>query len=535
MQSDKKAIEVKDFTKPGGKDSSRGIRLAIQEAIRTGAERVVFEPGKYVLDSTVFFKTEGMTHDKGSPANRKGKDVHIGITGSNGLCLCGKKDAAGGPATILAGKNDCTVHTFLPAIIWCENNRNLTIENIGFTREPVFASAGEVMHVSENEISVKLFDGIPEAEGQDAYCMNRFDRNGNLIGESVTYGGGAGARWQRKGSLYTLHAPQVASTLQPGELLSWHQGAQTDFQVYFGHIQNLKLRNLRTYNCNGFGFLSEQCRNIDAEKIVFAPDGSRLFTGPRDAWKLFKCQGQIRIRGLSVRGVRMDGQNVHSNWLTLRKTTSSRTYLCFSPYTYAPITPSSLLEYYEGYEKKTLAISSAHHAGPHENGHLYELTLEAPLPATQIKGALLAAACWEPETYTCVQSKFVNIAGAGHLLRTDNVLLEENEYRNTMNPGVLLGAELPTHQEGGHATSVTIRKSVFENCGFFPRYAARGCIGLKSSGFDGPFNTDITIADNHFSNAQIGIHLLDAGNVTTLRNHYINIAQPILKRLTPVE
>lgn len=166
--------------------------------------------------------------------------------------------------------------------------------------------------------------------------MNRFDRCGNLTGESVTYGGGAGARWERKGSLYALKSPLVASKVKPGEFLSWHQGVQTDFQVYFGHIQS-------------------------------------------------------------------------------------------SPYTYAPIAASSLLEYYEGFEKKSVLITAAEHAGPSENGHLYALTLEDPLPETKSKGALLAAACWEPDTYTCVKSTFINIAGAGHLLRADNVLLEGPE------------------------------------------------------------------------------------------------------------
>ena len=531
MQPDRKTIELKDFTRPGTKDSAHGIRCAIKEAIRIGAERVTFEPGTYLLGSTEFFQTEGMTHDHGSGTNRNGKDVHIPVSGSNNLCLCGAIDAEGNPATILAGKNDRAIHGFLPAILWCENNSNLTLKNIGFTREPVFASAGEVIHIAEDVVSIKLLDGIPDPEGQDAYCMNRFDRNGNLTGESVTYGGGAGARWERKGSLYTLKSAAVASQVNPGEFLSWHQGAQTDFQVYFGHIQNLKLRNLRTYNCNGFAFLSEQCRNIDAEKVVFTPDGNRLFTGPRDAWKLFKCQGRIHISGLYVRGVRMDGQNVHSNWLTLLEKTSSHTYLCFAPYTYAPIAASSLLEYYEGFEKKSVLIVTAEHAGPHENGHLYAITLEEPLPETQGKGVLLAAACWEPDTYTCIKSKFINIAGAGHLLRTDNVLLEDNAYRNTMNPGVLLGAELPTHSEGGHATNVIIRKSVFDNCGFFPRYSAGGCIGIKSAGFDGPYNTDITIEDNLFRNAEVGMHLLDAGKVTEQRNRFEDIAHPISRKL----
>ncbi len=46
--------------------------------------------------------------------------------------------------------------------------------------------------------------------------------------------------------------------------------------------------------------------------MKFKPE--EYFTAPRDAFKLHKCSGKIRISHMYVEGVRMDGQNMHSNF-----------------------------------------------------------------------------------------------------------------------------------------------------------------------------------------------------------------------------
>ncbi|MCM3746320.1 right-handed parallel beta-helix repeat-containing protein [Paenibacillus pasadenensis] len=519
-------VYVKDFD---GSDDAERIRAAIRRAIETGAERVVFEPRRYLLQSTVTIETEGFAHDAGSP-DVGVKDCHLTVVRANKLTLEGAVDERGEPATTLVGFNDGEIHGYLPSILWCEDNESLTLRNLAFTREPEFASAGVVVRKDDSTIVVKVFEGNPCFDTMGAYCMNRFDPlTGSLIGESVTYGGGTDQPFVLTGQReLTLDSADVAAKVGVGEHLSWHQGARTDFQTYFGRCNSLVLDNIRTRNANGFAMLAESCRGITADRVVFRPDGNRLFTAPRDAWKLFKCSGEIDIRRMDIEGVRMDGQNMHSNWLVLNELLSPREAVFFCKYTFAPLQTGSEVEFQIGELVERNVINGWSHAGKGDHGNYYRIEFERDLPAAAVTGMLASAACWEPDRYLCQDSTFVNIAGAGHLVRYDHVTIMNCLYKNTMNPGILLGAELPVHSEGGHATDIVIKNCEFDNCGFYPRYDAEGCIGIRSAGFQGKHNRDILIEGNVMRNSAIGVHVIDGDDVVIADNRFDNVAVPVL-------
>lgn len=527
--AEKKIIYVKEYTTPSAADCAEGIRLAIMKAIETEADAVVFEPGRFVLKSYISVRTEGIVHDAGSNCEAL-KDCHIFIKGSKKLSIIGAVREDGQPATVLVGFNDCVNHSYLPAILWCEDCEGLTINNLNFTRSPEFASAGLITDKTDTSITVKVFEGNPCFDGMGTYCMNRINpETGALTGESVTYGGGAENSWKLTGDrTLILESSMVASKVQVGEHLSWHQGARTDFQTYFGRCNDLVLHNLRTLNSNGFCMLTENCKNITAEKVVFCPDGNRLFTGPRDAWKLFKCSGNIDINNMFIEGVRMDGQNMHSNWLFFKEKLSSTEALFFCKYTFAPIINGSLVEFYDNERVEKLTVINWKHEGSRDGGNYYKISFASEIPSFANAKIFCAATCWEVESYICQNSEFVNIAGAGHLVRYDNLTILNCKYRNTMNPGILLGAELPTHAEGGHATDILIKWCEFDNCGFFPRYGTSGCVGINSAGFKGPYNQNIIITDNLFKNSKIGIHVIDAKDVYIIDNHFANVTEDLV-------
>ncbi|MBM7564062.1 hypothetical protein [Paenibacillus sacheonensis] len=519
------AVYVKDFEQ--GDDAER-IRAAIRHAIAIGADHVVFEPVRYVLKSAVTIQTEGFAHDAGSPQESV-KACHVAILGAGNLTLQGAVDAQGEPATTLVGYNDEEIHGYLPAILWCEDCKDLTLLNLAFTREPAYASAGVVLHRDEHHIVVGVFEGNPCRDGMGAYCMNRFDpATGSLTGESVTYGDGAGNLFRQSGERQlTLESPMVAAKVRIGEHLSWHQGARTDFQTYFARCGELRMDNIRTRNANGFAMLTESCRGITASRMVFRPDGNRLFTAPRDAWKLFKCTGTIDISEMIVEGVRMDGQNMHSNWLSAKQVLHAREAVFFCKYTFAPLVVGSQVELHIGERVFLRRIADWSHMGKGAHGHDYRIVFEEDLPEGMREGILGAASCWEPDRYLCKDSSFVNIAGAGHLVRYDHAYFLNCTYKNTMNPGILLGAELPVHAEGGHATDIVIKDCLFDNCGFFPRYGASGCVGIRSAGFHGKHNRDILIVNNVMRNSRVGVHIVDGDEVYLIGNAFEGVEIPV--------
>ncbi|MDR6553939.1 right-handed parallel beta-helix repeat-containing protein [Paenibacillus qinlingensis] len=513
-----------------GSDDAAMIRAAIQHAIETQAEFVIFEPRRYMLQSAITFDTAGFEHDAGSSAHDS-KVCHIVIQGSQKLTLLGAVDEQGDPATVFVGINDLQIHGYLPAILWCEDNERLALKNIAFSREPFYASAGVVIAKSDSHIVVDVFEGNPCYDGMGCYCMNRFNpETGALTGESVTYGSGAGVLWKRIApNQLSLTNAEVAAKVALGEYVSWHQGAQTDFQTYFARCNHLNLSNIRTYNSNGFCMLTEACKHITAERVIFKPDGNRLFTAPRDAWKIFKCNGDLNIDQLIIEGVRMDGQNMHSNWLIVKEVLSDDEALFFCHHTFAKLEIGSVIELNHEEDIYRLTIADWHHEGKGDRGNYYRIRLNEKLPVITQNGMLGSAACWEPDRYICKNSEFTNIAGAGHLVRYDHVVILNCTYKNTMNPGILLGAELPVHAEGGHATDILIKDCEFDNCGFFPRYEAAGCIGVKSAGFSGKFNTNIVILNNTMKNSEIGVHAIDAHNVFMIGNTFEGISVPLLR------
>ena len=530
-------IYIREFTRPGDPDSASGIRKAFKVASETGAKRVQFESGRYRLLSHIQHPTEGLVHDAGSRGTQPSKQCHLLLSKIPSLTISGVANEKGDPETILVGWNHEENHLLLPAILWCESCPNLQIENLAFTREPSFSSAGEIISKDCSSITVRPFDDCSGWDGMGAYCANQFTRDGEtLIGESISYGNGAQSNWRQiSPTTFRLVDSRAANMVECGNLLSWHQGARTDFQVYIAHCDNLRLSQLQTYNSNGFCLLTENCRNITARKISFLPKGNRLFTGPRDAWKIFKCGGILDIEELSVRGVRMDGQNMHSNWAYLREIISNREVILYCRYTYAPILPGTKVEFHDGIEEETRTVSFASWEGPSEDihlGHLYRVRFNSPIPSKARKGALCAVQCWEADRYSCRDSEFTNIAGAGHLSRYDHLDLSRNSYRNIMNPGILLGAEMQTHAEGGHSTDVLIKGCHFDNCGFFPRYETMGCIGVHSLGFDQPLNRNIEINGNHFQNSEVAVHLMTARDVRISGNSYENIGE--LLRVDPL-
>jgi hypothetical protein len=536
QQNNGDTVHIDAFTSPGDADCAAGITAAIALALTTGASTVRFAAGVYHLRDSTWHHAPGAVHDADNLGQAPRKQCHLHLRGAQGLTLLGAVDAQGQPATILAGDNDGAEHRPLPAILWAEDCPALTVRNIGFTRIPAYATAGAVVACDSAGVTVAVFAGEPCQDGMGAYCMNRCDPlSGMLRGASVTFGRGAGVTWRQCGEgLLHLPSSTVAAQVALGEHLSWHQGACTDIQTYFGGCAGLHFDNLRIFNANGLALVTEHCRDITADRIVLRPDGRRLFTAPRDGWKLFRCSGRIAITRMEIHGVRMDGQNVHSTWLQRESAEAGNEAIFTARYAFAPLEVGSELKCWLGDQLTRTTIAAWSHAGRSRDGHRYHVRCHEPLPAGP--GMLAAPLCWQPDLYTCRDSTFTSIAGAGHLIRGGRVEITGCTYRHLMCPGIHLGAELGTHPEGGHVSDVVIECCRFENCGerdraFYDR-GPGGCIATGTIGDSTPnvgtFIRRVRIRDNHFSSSPLSISLRQTSEVAIERNRFTAVGHEAL-------
>jgi len=463
--------------------------------------------------------------------------VLIPIVGFKNFTVRGAVDENGEPATLLVGTNTLELHSLQPSVLWCEYCENITVMNLKFTRAPEFGSAGRVEEADNGRIRVRVFDGNVCHDNMGTYCMNRFTPDGTTLnGASLSYGAGLGVNFRLIGDhLLEVESEKLIGAVEKDDILTWHQGARTDFQCYFGKSSDLTLKNLRTVNANGFAMIAFDVHNLTADRVVFKPEREGMyFTAPRDAWKLHKCSGNVEVSRLCVEGVRMDGQNVHNNYMFVRE--------CLSDTELIVEARNSRTEFRTGTEDGGFAffrneknigqatLLKAEHLSTLSEEKLtvqtYRMTFDAlPKDVDAAAPTTVLALYFSPTVYHCRDSHFRNVAGAGHLLRTPCVRIENCTYTNMMNAGIMLGDEFTYHFEGGHCEDAVIRDCIFDNCGFLARYKTVGCIGINSRGFTTPVNHNIRIHDCVFKNSEVGVDVHTACDVRISGCAYLNIAE----------
>lgn len=526
-----------------------GVERALREAVAQKAQGLLFGPGSYILNDFHTIDTLSAAHDDGQ-GDLSVKDVQLRINVQGDFHLKGTKGADGKPATKILGMNSGVPDTLLPTLFWAENMDALIVEDLAFGRVYKSVSTAEVILVEDGNIHVEMADTLPVYDQMGAYCMNRFDLSKKcLIGESLTYGFGYDRRWKKVGDKsLVLYDPDLSLIIKKGDGLSWHQSGKTDFLLFFGHIRNLQLKNIRVLDSNGFCILTEHCGDIHAEYLEIRPESPALFTGPRDGWKIYRCYGNIRLSRVHVEGVRMDGQNVHSSFMKVEKILMEDELLVSAKYAPTPLEEGTMLEFQrkEGtihaeilswsVEDRVLddniitdkVTSGQAVEGQFNYKNIYRVRLRNHGKINIEEGTKIIPQCWVPKSYDVSHSTFKNIAGAGQLLRARNIHITNCRYENILNAGILLGAELDVHAEGPHAEDVLIRDCFFIRCGTKPRYGHKGYggISIASQGFSEPVNRRIWIENNHFSECTTAMEICDAEQVQIIRNTFHDVVYP---------
>lgn len=461
---------------------------------------ILLPPGNFFLAKTEIFHTSSIMHDDGCERNEI-KEASIRLLNWDNLTIKGSVGPSGEILTKLIVPNDEIEQSLKPSAIWAEECSKLKIENIEFFFSKPLSYFGRVVEKTLDSITIKP-SRSDYPDKCPIYCMNKFI-NGTLTGKSLTLGFGSYSSMKKKeDGNFGLVDRNISSTVSVGDYLSWHLSGLTDFLLFFGSCDDLVLENIRISEASGFGILTECCHNILAKKVIIkAREGFQSVS--RDGWKIFRCSGRVEVVSSHIEGTRMDGQNIHSNYLVIKKIEKNRIE---AEMKYAPskVHSNSFLELYKGCNVKKVNILSSqilmsefrmtHQEGDDtaakavldkENRYnLYEFILDEEVDKSYL-GAYANLSCFTVDEYICRDTYFKNIAGCGNLVRSRKAYFENNKYENIMNAGILIGAEWDTHMEAMNPESVEINSCTFINNGFSPRYGtkAMAAIACVSQGF----------------------------------------------------
>lgn len=525
--------------------------LALRDALRRArasdeACEIVFGPGCYYLTETTEYHTMSIAHDEGCGKIEQ-KEIHILLEEIHDLTISGSVDSDGNLQTVLVAQNTRQSQTLLPTLLWAEGCRNLKITHVIFGREPSSVLSGIVEKVEGNRVFVSLSSDIERPF--PLYCMNVVDEDRKLRVESLTYGfGNVPVLKPFAHHRYLIEDPHIAAVVHAGQLFSAHQAGKTDFLLFFSRCDNLRLEDIWIQNSNSMALLTEQCKHITAERVRIKNPQEGCFAASRDGWKVYRCSGTIDVHDCHIEGVRMDGQNIHSNFLRITKILDAYSVLCTCPYVPLDVQPASFIAFGGSppYQTRTLksgelvssefvlpvqdtSQGSAIVVGRENRINTYRFVFDTPIDEICSTGSLLRALCWEVDAYCCRNSVFSNVAGAGILLRCSNAVIENNQFLHCMNAGVLVGAELATHQECSHVRNLLIQNNIFRGNGFKSRYGqyGRGGVAIHSQGFSTPCNQEISIIDNIFYDGDVGIEISCASKVFVAANQYHQITKRV--------
>lgn len=502
---------------------------------------IVLPTGKLCLEKTVSFKTAATSHDDGSGEVEE-KSAHICLKGRRNFTLKGSENGK----TLLLAHNDGKAQTLKPSVLWTDGCDGLTLENLEFGFDKPTTFYGGVVKKKKDTIIIKPGrKDYPQV--LPSYCMNRF-RNGALSGASLTIGFGLdNTMKKREDGFFELEDVKVAEKTEIGDGLSWHLSELTDFLVYIGNSSNLTLKNIRITDASGFGMLTESIENIVANRVVIKPrEGYQSVS--RDGWKIFRCSGKVSVTSSHFEGTRMDGQNVHSNYMIITSV-SGNTVTAEMKYAPTPLKENTCVTFYGPEKKETAKITSWKNlsstfrpikqekestaaeavVGKSNRYNTYLITLSSISSSIRV-GDTLVPDSMSVNEYRISDSIFRNIAGAGNMVRAKNAVIERNTYENTMNSAIFIGSEWHTHREGVNPESVIVRECTFDNAGFVPRYGDRGygAVAAVAEGFGNEkVIKSIIVEDCTFLNLERAVENRNAERFETNNSRYINVKETI--------
>jgi hypothetical protein len=507
-------VYVRDFgaVPDDGVQDTQAIVNAIAHIKATGKHCLVFEAGRYDLDESGF------------------KLIDI-----DDLTLQGAVDAQGKPATRLVRNNDFLANnSSIPYMLETRNCNRLTLRNLLLDNDPQYATAGEVVSVTGDTVTVRVFESLPRVDG-GAYCMNAWDMTTRRLKHqpSVTFGKDVKNNlqelsWHTIGSdadrLMQMTSSSVASQLSVGDGVSWHAGFN-GYQMLMSDCDDLVLSNIWTVNAVGFAMCALRCNNITADNVVVRADGEQLAVGPRDGWKLYACTGKVVISNMFIEGVRWDGQNVHGSFLRVEEKLAPNRLVCFKKWsTLQPIAIDSVISFWNGKFSvdRTVTASEAVTVG---NTVRFDLTFSEDVPDFTTQGTMATVWAWDIGHYELKNCTFQKIAGSASILRNSHALIEDCTFDNIMYPAFFIGASI-SEGEGMFPRDVTARHSTFIDCGWEARQGIKGMVAGNTLGNNLPMMGRIRIEDCIFRDAALGINLFGTQNVELINNQFQNVETP---------
>jgi hypothetical protein len=525
-------VHVAEFgAVPGdGIDDSKSILAAIEHARMNGLHSVRFEAGIYEFKGLPGWET----------SERGKRSCYIPLQDISDLALVGAVDAQDKPVTFWVKDND--LKEGQPMILSVDRGSNVTMRNIAIDLSPYYYSAGKVIAIQGDKVTIEVFPGHPLVDGQKAYIMGLYDLEARKVKVVRLTWDFDLPQWHiigdEKDRRMTIQYNVLAKSCQVGDGVFWFQGNYTGSLLNFRSVNGLLLENVHILNGHGFPITNNYCHDITYRNVRIKPEGNRIATVCRDGFKIFCPSGKVLMDGIHIEGcLGDDGQNIHGTWLAAAQKRSDKTLLVTSGRT--SLTPGHEVvllddQFRPAWRSRVAACVS-------ESRNML-ITFADSIPDWVHEKTPVEPQEWLPDSLHVVNSVYRSTGRFGVLLKASNTLIENCLFENNV-AGIHIGGEWSWGYwlESTNPHHIEIRNCTFRDNRLDIRYGGEKMeIAISIASWTNPdklgkpsevlsgLMRDIRIHDNLFEDESVCVSLQNCSDVWFWNNEVKNCGTDLL-------
>ena len=453
---------VVDVTKWGafpddGKDDTKALRKAVDFCKKKPGSTLYIPAGKYQLRDphAVDLERKAMAGEFGENPERTIFTPYYPYT--KGLDLKGMKDV-----TILATGATLLCEGWMEPISM-DSCKNVSLVGLTVDYKHKPFSMGEVTLVTENYFEVQFTDLRQITQQMPLTRMTFWEVSADRMYPEPIY---FPKRELLGHNLVRFHH-QIPAKLK-GTIASVNHSFHFRPAILINRSQNIKLNSVTIHSQPGMGVVGFDSKDISLYRLSVVPAPGFYESTNTDATHFACCEGLLEFNQCTFKGQGDDATNVHGYYQTLVEASANRAKLLVKAGTYTHTQEADvprvgdqmeLVEVKTLKPVKTLTVLEAKHEG-HQT--FSEVVLSGDLPSNFSDYYLM-------NITKLPKLRFVNSTVYSHLARavlvkTRDVLIDNNVFKNSTGTAIHVGAESAWH-EGTHAKNVTITNNFITGCG----------------------------------------------------------------------
>ncbi len=405
-----------------------------------------------------------------------------------------------------------------------EDCENITIEGLSIDYKTIPHSEGKVVQVEKRFMDIELNDNRWLNDKMLITRIMFWDVPKNrLLGNSRYHPFKTKKLDENTIRIYTKTKPKMLGTIALMNHTFHFRPA-----ILINEAKNTTLKNVTIHSQPGMGIVGHRSHNVLMNGLKIIPAEGKYQSTNTDATHFTSCTGTIRFDSCEFRGQGDDATNVHGYYHSITKDFGDNRYEMRLNREHC--THACVLDFpdvgntIEVVKRSTLEVVNSLtvlKVDTFPKQWKSDVTLSGSIPGN-IKDYYLIDVTRMPSL------EFVNCKVGSHLARavlvkTRNVLIENNTFYGGTGTAIHIGAEGDWH-EGAGSHNVTIRKNKITGCGRGDGTNDGACgiaINVKAANNTIPgIHKNILIEQNTIEgdNAKVGISIQGAGNVKVLNN-----------------